>query len=252
LTEEVEPQVVYEADGLTSIHNHSFMEEEKFKDAYGYVSRLLGKDYGWYWRNYIGIRLACMARNRSLNFVECGVGQGWMSLSILRYFRRNYGVTPFMTLFDTFTGIDADVVDPREVAYWGVSVEERKKVYHTYEGTTFSTVKACFDTASDKSDRIRFVQGSIPASMTDEVIAGIASRGGISFLHIDMNNSVPEVAALERLYPLLSIGGIVLLDDYAYTGYEYQYEQMNKLCASLGVESPIALPTGQGLLIRTS
>jgi hypothetical protein len=26
---------------------------------------------------------------------------------------------------------------------------------------------------------------------------------------------------------------------------------MNKLCESLGVESPIALPTGQGLLIRT-
>jgi Methyltransferase domain len=244
--------MVYEGDGLKTIHNHSFMQDEKFKDAYWYVSRLLGKDYGWYWRNYIGIRLACMAMRRSLNFVECGVGQGWMSLSIIRYFRRNYGVTPFMTLFDTFTGIDAEIVDPKEVAYWGVSVEERKAQYHTYEGTTFSMVKSYFDTVSEASDRIRFVQGSIPGSMTDDVIASIASRGGISFLHIDMNNSVPEVAALERLYPLLTIGGVVLLDDYAYTGYEYQYQQMNKLCDSLGIESPIALPTGQGLLIRTS
>jgi hypothetical protein len=47
-----------------------------------------------------------------------------------------------------------------------------------------------------------------------------------------MHNSVPEVAALERLYPLLSIGGIVPLDDCVYTGFEYQYQQMNKLCDS--------------------
>ncbi len=242
--------MVYEADGLKSIHNHSFMEDEKFKDAYQYVYNLLGKDYGWYWRNYIGIRLACMAKRRSLNFVECGVGEGWMSLSILRYFRRNYGVTPFMTLFDTFSGIDPNIVDPDEVAYWGCSVEERKKIY-LYEGSTFSKVKSYFDKTSDASDRIRFVRGSIPASMTNEVIASIASRGAVGFLHIDMNNSVPEVAALERLYPLLSIGGIVLLDDYAYVGYEYQHKQMNKLCDSLGIESPIELPTGQGLLICT-
>lgn len=88
--------------------------------------------------------------------------------------------------------------------------------------------------------------------MTDDVVAGIASRGEISFLHIDMNNSVPEVYALERLYPLLSVGGVVLLDDYAYMGYEYQYHQINKVCDSLGIESPISLPTGQGLLIRTT
>ncbi|MBY0441019.1 MAG: hypothetical protein K2Q25_02595 [Mycobacteriaceae bacterium] len=103
--------MVYEADGLrTTLHNHSFMEDEKFVDAYSYVSGLLGKDYGWMWRNYIGIKLACMARHKSLNFVECGVGEGWMSLSIIRYFKRNYGVIPFMTLFDTFTGIDPDVL----------------------------------------------------------------------------------------------------------------------------------------------
>ncbi len=244
--------MVYESDGLRSIHNHSFMKDKKFKDAYQYVSDLLGKDYGWYWRNYIGIRLACMARHRSLNFVECGVGEGWMSLSIINYFRSNFGVTPFMTLFDTFSGIDPGIVDRDEVAYWGRSAEERRDMHTIYAGATFLKVKAHFDTTSDASDRIRFVQGSIPASMTNEVVASIASRGGISFLHIDMNNAVPEVAALERLYPLVSIGGIVLLDDYAYVGYEYQNEQMNKLCASLGIESPIALPTGQGLLIRTS
>jgi hypothetical protein len=143
-------------------------------------------------------------------------------------------------------------VDPDEVAYWGCSVEERKAMYTFYEGATFSKVKSYFDKTSAASDRIRFVQGSIPASMIDEVVASIVTRGPIGFLHIDMNNSVPEVCALERLYPLLSIGGIVLLDDYAYIQYEYQFQQINKLCDSLGIELPIALPTGQGLLIRTS
>lgn len=243
--------MVYHGDGLSTVHNHSFMDDSKFKDAYNYVSDLLGKDYGWMWRNYIGIKLASAARRKSLNFVECGVGEGWLSLSIIRYFRQNYAVIPFMTLFDTFTGIDPDIVDPEELAHWGCSVEERTRV-HSYGGTTFQRIKAYFDATSGASDRIRFVQGAIPPSMTDDVVAGIASRGEISFLHIDMNNSVPEVYALERLYPLLSVGGVVLLDDYAYMGYEYQYHQINKVCDSLGIESPISLPTGQGLLIRTT
>ncbi|MBY0443328.1 MAG: class I SAM-dependent methyltransferase [Mycobacteriaceae bacterium] len=142
-------------------------------------------------------------------------------------------------------------LDPDEAAYWGCSAEERTKS-HPYANASFAGTKAHFDATSDASDRIRFIQGAIPPTMTDEVLASIAVRGEISFLHIDMNNSAPEVYALERLYPMLSIGGIVLLDDYAFIGYEYQNQQINKLCDSLGIESPIALPSGQGLLIRTT
>ena len=243
---------MYKFDGLQTIHNCAFLEDPKFADAYNYTRNLIGHDYQWMWRNYIGIMLACKARKNSLNFVECGVGEGWMSTSILRYFSQSFQITPFMTLLDTWQGIDGSIVDPNEIKYWGCSVEERKKLY-VYEKSTFEeTKRRILDTAMH-NHRITFVQGSIPDSLTRKVVNQIQARGPISFLHIDMNNSVPEVAAMEVFYPLVSKnGGIILLDDYAYQGYEYQKKQIDYFLDSIGSEHPIALPTGQGLLIKTN
>ena len=175
-----------------------------------------------------------------------------MSTSILRYFSEAFQVTPFMTLLDTWQGIDESIVDPNEIQYWGCSVEERKKIY-IYEKNTFEeTKRRILDTAIN-NHRIDFVKGSIPDSLTHEVINRIQARGPISYLHIDMNNSVPEVAAMETFYPLVSKnGGMILLDDYAYNGYEYQKKQIDDFLDSIGSEHPIALPTGQGLLIKTN
>ena len=71
----------------------------------------------------------------------------------------------------------------------------------------------------------------------------------VAFLHIDMNCAPPEVAALRYFWPRLTPGAFVLLDDYAYRGYEEQHLAMNALASELDV--PIcSLPTGQGLLIK--
>lgn len=241
---------MYDFDGLKSVHNSSFMTDPGFDDAYTYTKGLLGHDYNWMWRNYIGISLASSARHNSLNFVECGVGEGWMTISMLRYFGQTFNMTPTMTLFDTWDGIDESVVDPQEVEYWGCSVEERKKLY-VYESTEFFKTKERITATARHSDRIEFVRGSIPATLTPETIARVASKGPIGFLHIDMNNSVPEVAAMQAFFPLVTIGGIVLLDDYAYSGYEFQKNKIDIFCDSIGRDHPIALPTGQGLLVKT-
>jgi glycosyltransferase involved in cell wall biosynthesis len=66
-------------------------------------------------------------------------------------------------------------------------------------------------------------------------------------LHIVGNG--PERAALEHFWPLLSCGGLVLLDDYANCDYPYQKQVMDDAARGLKAEI-LALPTGQGLLMK--
>lgn len=237
-------------DGLVTIHNSSFMKEEEFLDAYNHAKGLIGKDYRWYWRNYIGIKLAEYSFSLSPNFVECGVGEGWMTVSILRYLSKKYSAIPSFTLLDTFSGIDITLVGSKEEKSWGMPAEEKKEQYELIYKANAEMVRKRIEATVGMDNKATIVQGSIPNTLTDEVIEGIRRKGPISFLHIDMNNSVPEVAALKQFFPLVATGGVVLLDDYAYCGFSYQKNAIDKTCQEMGVPNPISLPSGQGLLLK--
>ena len=62
-----------------------------------------------------------------------------------------------------------------------------------------------------------------------------------------MNCSPPEVAAADYFWNKMSPGGLILLDDYAYRGYEPQKHAMDKFAQEKGV-GIASLPTGQGLI----
>ena len=64
-----------------------------------------------------------------------------------------------------------------------------------------------------------------------------------------MNCAAAEVAALDYFWPKMTLGGIVLLDDYAYWGSKPIRDAHDALAKKLNVEIA-SLPTGQGLLIR--
>ena len=236
-------------DGLTTFQDSSFMNDEAFLDAYNHAMHLIGRNYEWYWRNYIGIKLAEYAFSLSPNFVECGVGEGWMTISILRYLGKKYSDIPIFTLFDTFSGIDPVIVDPQEEEYWGVSASQKREGYKFYVASV-ETVRNSIEATAGQNNKATIIQGSIPSTFTDGVIDRIMQNDRISFLHIDMNNSIPEVAALKQFYPLMLTGGVVLFDDYAYSTLTYQKNAIDKACLEMGVPVPISLPTGQGLLLK--
>ena len=71
----------------------------------------------------------------------------------------------------------------------------------------------------------------------------------VAYLHLDMNCAPPEVAALEYFWQYLVPGAFVLLDDYAYRGFECQKAAMDKVAAEKNSKI-VSLPTGQGLLIK--
>jgi hypothetical protein len=94
-----------------------------------------------------------------------------------------------------------------------------------------------------RSPGVRLVVGVVPDSL-DRV-----DVGSVAFVHIDMNRPGPEEAALRHFWPMLSPGGIIVLDDYAYAGFEASHESASRVAADLGF-SLLSLPTGQGLTIK--
>ncbi len=71
----------------------------------------------------------------------------------------------------------------------------------------------------------------------------------VALLHIDMNFDEPEIYGLRTLWNRIPRGGVVLLDDYAYYGYQQQYQAMNKLAEELKFDI-LSTATGQGIIIK--
>ena len=91
---------------------------------------------------------------------------------------------------------------------------------------------------------VQVVQGKVPESLTPVKLEKI------SYISIDMNNATAEIAAINFLWEKLVVGGIIILDDYAY-GEEFRAQKnaWDKF-AITNVFAILTLPTGQGLIIK--
>lgn len=227
----------YDYDGLrndpTIIHNHDFMREPRFVRAFEAGSEALGHDHKMFWRLHVALWAAQQAARLPGDFVECGVWRGFLSTAIVTYLDwESLGKTFF--LFDTFEGLDPDLLTDAEKA-------NASKVEHlnTYFRDTFPFVSEHFK----KFPRVRLIKGPVPSTLTEVEI------GEVSFMSIDMNCVLPELAAAEFFWPKLVSGGIVVLDDYGFVSYEEQKRGFDTFAARHGVEV-LALPTGQGLIVK--
>jgi len=229
---------IYTQDGLTSIHNHEFMNDPAFIKAYRRGIKAAGDDYNWHWRVHIGLWAARTAVQLPGDFVECGVNAGFLSSGIMCDLDWDSREKIFY-LLDTFSGIDSNLASQEELRD-GI-IEKNKNLIDTgFYVTSSNDVKLNFS----EWKNIEIIEGTIPNTLS------LIKAEKISFLHIDLNCAYPEVASLKYLWNKLVIGAIVLLDDYAYHGYEHQKYSIDQFA----IESKIAiasLPTGQGLIIKT-
>ena len=141
-------------------------------------------------------------------------------------------------LLDTFGGLAERYVSVEEEA-GGVLERNRRELDSGSYTTSVEAVRANF--AEWKN--VCIIVGAIPETL-DQI-----DTQRIAFLHIDMNCSPPEVAAIRHLWDRLTPGAPGLLDDYAYYGYELQKIGMDAFATERGL-SILSLPTGQGLLIK--
>lgn len=231
-------QDAYDNDGLRSVHNHDFMIDHAYLSAYRRGVQAAGSDYKWYWRVHIGLWAATTASKLSGDYVECGVNRGFLSSAIMQQLSWDSTGRIFY-LLDTFQGIDLKYLNENEIE-GGVSVRNSLDLKSGFYTNNLKEVEHNFAEWAN----IKIIQGSIP----DTLIQISAEK--VAFLHIDLNCAEPEVAALEYLWDKMVCGGIVLLDDYAYFGFQSQKVAMDNWALKHNV-AIASLPTGQGLIVKT-
>lgn len=205
----------FQYDGLTSQHNHDFMIDPAFMAAYGRGVAAVGMDYKWFWRVHVGLWAARSAAKLTGDFVECGVNRGFLSSAIMHDLDWNKTDKSFY-LLDTFAGLDERYLSDKE-REGGVSERNRGEIASGFYTTNLDSVKKNFAEWSGA----KIIQGSIPDTLPE------IDSTQIAFLHIDLNCTIPEVAAIDYLWDRLVPSAFILLDDYAYFGYQPQKEGMD-------------------------
>jgi hypothetical protein len=230
-------------DGLLSLHSTEFLLDEKFiKACKRGMKTLNGIEYNFnsQWRVHVALWSAHTCSTLEGDYVECGVSNGFTSSAIMDYLNWN-DLNKNFYLFDTFEGLDARYVTSEELKKIGDVESHNKKMR---EGGIYNKNYQFVQENFHEWQRVYLVKGAIPETLNTVAINKVA------YLHIDMNCVIPEIAAIEHFYPKLSIGSIILLDDYAYSGCSEQKIAMDKWANKMGIKI-LSLPTGQGMLVKT-
>lgn len=184
------------------------------------------------WRAHTAVWAAGQALTVEGDFVECGVDMGFLSHTICAYHQDALKGRSFY-LFDTFQGLPLE----------GLTDDERELAEQVNGRANYQDSVATVSERFLRYPEVHLVQGMLPGSLDDVQI------DKIGYLSIDLNMASTEMAVIDRLWPKLSTGGVVLLDDYAWAEHAPQKAAWDKF--ALSVNRPIlTLPTGQGLLIK--
>ena len=228
--------------------NIGFMDEHRFAAAWAELRWLSREGYidagvpDIRWRAHICCWAAMNGLGIEGDFVECGVNTGLLSVTIAKYIKLEQR-PKHLYLFDTFAGVpnQISVLDPATGIPSHVSVADAvtpKKKPSKYFDVFWIAARnfAPYPNA-------HLVRGVLPATL-----AAVDGKR-ISYLSVDLNNAPSERAVIERLWSQLTPGAVVVIDDYAWKGYEEQYRMWNAFADEKG-KMVATLPTGQGLLIR--
>ena len=209
---------------LTWQRNLSMLDDAPFVAAWR-ANTESTSDQAIVWRRYV---LACAAYHcvhLEGDFVECGAYTGVGIKTVVDYL----GGTAFPKTFwgyDIFEH-DASMQNPAMPEH-GVGLYER--VRRKFTGYP----------------QVRLIKGLIPEVFAD----GCAER--IAYLHIDLNQAQAEVAALEHLFDRLVPGGILILDDYEWSGIYRKQKLAEDIWFEARKYRVMPLPTGQGIVIKRS
>ncbi|MFN5182499.1 MAG: TylF/MycF/NovP-related O-methyltransferase [Bacteroidota bacterium] len=224
--------MTYKNDLLYTYHNADFINEKKFAESYKLCKEIGGRlleNYDIQWRIHVVCWAASHAAKLEGDFVDCGVYSGFSPRAICHFVDfQNLNKTYY--LMDTFSGMDERYSSSYEM--------ERNKKLGYAETDLFEQVKQTF-----KGYKTKIIKGPIPDTLKE------ADCEKVSFLSIDMNSEMPEIAALEYFWPKLVSGGMIVLDDYGYPGCLNQKIAHDKFAESKGVKV-LSLPTCQGLIVK--
>jgi O-methyltransferase len=183
----------------------------------------------WHWNLLTVATAAQYVKDVPGDFVEVGVYKGHTTKFVAEYVEFSTWDKRWW-LYDTFEGIPEDQLDAG-----------REHLTAAAYGAPYS-----FEEVRDRFapfGNIDVIKGRVPEILAER------SPERIAFLHVDLNTSAAEIAALDALYDRVSPGGIIVLDDFGWTAARAQYDAEVAWFRARGL-TVFALPTGQGLFIK--
>jgi len=226
-------------DGLSVTgRNLSFLHDPAFASAWQESARanLEGWPHGVpdiRWRAHIALWAGRHGLRLDGDFVECGVHTGLLSLVICHAL--NFGrLNRTFYLFDTYSGCPLAGLEGRELERSRASNREYYRDVWDLAQRNFAPFR-----------NVRLVRGILPQSLCEARLERIA------YLSIDLDNARFERAVIEALWERVVPGAIVVVDDFAFVGHEAQFVMWNAFAERANVPI-VALPTGQGLIIKPS
>jgi hypothetical protein len=146
--------------------------------------------------------------------VECGVWRGGSMQAVARTLLAAGDTARDLHLFDTYEGMpppsDRDLRRSDERSAEELLAEESREDSKVWAVATLDDVKDGFSRLDYPAERVHFVKGKV-----EDTIPGHAPEQ-ISILRLDTDWYESTRHELEHLYPRLSPGGVLLLDDYGY------------------------------------
>ena len=193
------------------------------------LNSLSWRHYLVYWSATIAARFS---KTSSCNFVEAGTCDGLtikFAISALEN-EISLGTNYKVFLYDAWDAMKLEHLTTKESGATGhysyLSIEQTKTNLKEYR------------------EHCEFVKGYIP-----EVFSENPGPRDLSWLHIDLNSSMPTQKTLEQFVPKLLPGGVVLFDDYGHGGFSETKEIADKFFSNDdGLLMP--LPTGQAIFFK--
>ena len=165
-----------------------------------------------------GTLMACkyaVEREIEGDFVECGVWRGGNAILAAEMFKL-YGVDKKVWLFDTFKGMtiptSVDVQASNGEAAISTYLVNEQATHNDWCYASLSDVKNNFEKKGLLSEKIVFVEGDVCETLGNK--NNIPNK--ISILRLDTDWYESTKKELEVLYPKITVGGCLIIDDYGH------------------------------------
>lgn len=147
------------------------------------------------------------------DIVECGVWKGGSAMLAALTLLEAGDTSRRIFLYDTFTGMsepterDVNRFGERAVAKWR---RTQRSSHNEWVYAPLDEVRANLLSTGYPDERLIFVQGKV-----EETIPGVMP-GAVGILRLDTDWYESTYHELVHLYPLVSRGGVLILDDYGH------------------------------------
>lgn len=150
------------------------------------------------------------------DFVECGVWRGGNALIAAAIFRSG-GHPRRVFLFDTYQGMT--MPGAIDMSFDGKSSRpifdaSQQRDHNAWCYASLEEVKGHFRDAELLTDNVKFIQGDVVETLRNLELV----PEKIAVLRLDTDWYESTRAELEILYPRLSLGGVLIVDDYGHWG----------------------------------